>query len=271
MNRLTMILAVVILPAWVLPAPADGLFGLFGKKAKADPAVRVPELVATLKSEQDERKRASAAAELGTYDAAAFSEIVPILVDVLQHDPKPSVRMDAASSLGNMRPVSQLAGDALDKAVTSDDNWRVRLHAKGILMKYRFAGYSPGSKTTPAGQNGPKTTEPPLLEPNAVLKQPNMQSAPAPAQFPTGPNTMVTASPAKFTAPKKEDALEFRPSVPRPLPPGPTFTMAVPQQTIEPAPVALPMVDADGPPLTPPPSTPTQRPTPPAPEIVSPF
>src|ERR1700682_4397176 len=133
MNRLAMILTVVILPAWVLPAPADGIFGFFGKKTtKVSPAQRVPELIVTLKSEQDERKRSSAAIELGTYDTSTFGEIVPVLVDVLQTDPKPGVRMDAASSLGSIRPVSQLAGQALEKANSSDDNWRVRLHTKGI-------------------------------------------------------------------------------------------------------------------------------------------
>src|SRR4051812_3471523 len=105
MNRFAMILAVVILPAWVLPAPADGIFVIFGKKPKTNPAQRVPELIVTLKTEQDERKRSSAAAELGGYDAATYTEIVPVLIDALQNDPKHGVRMDAASSLGSIRPV----------------------------------------------------------------------------------------------------------------------------------------------------------------------
>ncbi len=91
MNRFAVILAVVILPGWVLPAHADGIFGLFSKKTKANPAERVPQLIVTLKTEQDERKRAAAASELGSYDADAFGEIVPVLVDALQHDPKAGV------------------------------------------------------------------------------------------------------------------------------------------------------------------------------------
>src|SRR5205807_14808 len=132
-NRLCMILTVVILPAWVLPAPA----GIFSKKAKVNPAERVPALIMTLKTDKDERKRASAATELGTFDAAMYTEIVPVLVDVILSDPKPAVRLDAATSLGNLRPVSQIAGQALERAVTSDDNWRVRWHAKSILSRYR--------------------------------------------------------------------------------------------------------------------------------------
>jgi hypothetical protein len=246
-NRLSMILTVVILPAWVLPAPA----GIFSKKTKVNPAERVPALILTLKTDKDERKRASAATELGTFDAATYSEIVPVLVDVVLSDPKPSVRMDAASSLGNLRPVSQIAGQALERAVTSDDNWRVRWHAKSILSRYRGAGYasSKGEMLAP----GPKTVEPPLLEPTTGLRtQPSPAGSPPPARFPTGPAPVAKASLTKDpAAPKTDDALEFRPSVPRPLPQGPTFTTAVPQQTLQSAPAPLPMVNSDGPPLTP--------------------
>ncbi len=178
MNRLAMTLAVIILAACVPATRADGMFGLFHKKVKVDPAQRVPELILTLKTEQDERKRGSAVTELGTYDSAAFAEIVPVLVDVLQHDAKASVRMDAASSLGALRPVSQLAGDALEKAATSDDNWRARLHAKSIVMRYRIAGYSPRG-----GQNA-KSNEPPLM---ANTRQGTPQGPPRLTNFPPVP------------------------------------------------------------------------------------
>jgi hypothetical protein len=274
MKRFAMILAVVILPAWVLPAPADGIFGFFGKKTKVNPAQRVPQLIVTLKTEQDERKRSSAAAELGTYDAATYTEIVPVLVDVLQHDPKTGVRMDAASSLGSIRPVSQLAGQALERAVAKDDNWRVRLHAKGILMKYRIAGYSPGKGDVVV----PRTKEPPLLDSNAVFAPDTLpRGTPAPAQFPTGPATVTKASTTKSPAPRKDDTPEFRPAIPRPLPQGPSFTTAVPQQTVRQAPPPLPMVNPEGPQLTPlppvPPRTATPAPptpAPPAPPVFTP-
>jgi hypothetical protein len=54
---------------------------------------------------------------------------------------------------------------------------------------------------------------------------------------------------------KKDDALEFRPSVARPLPQGPSFTTSVPQQIVQPAPAPLPMADVEGPDLTPLPSS----------------
>jgi hypothetical protein len=276
MNRLSMILTVVILPAWILPAPASGVLGLFGKKTKVNPAERVPALIATLKTEKDERKRASAALELGTFDASAYPEIVPVLVDALHSDPRPSVRMEAVNGLGTLRPVSTMAGQALEKTVTSDDNWRVRWHAKGVLAKYRAAGYTPVRMETPSPA-GPKTIEPPLLEPAANLQSsPLPASAPPPVQFPTGPVPLAkapaTSNPqAKAPAPAKDDALEFRPSIARPLPQGPVFTTAVPQQASHTAPPPLPLVGFDGPPLTttPAPATGVQTPisTPPPPLV----
>jgi len=274
-----MILTVVILPAWVLPAPADGIFGLFGKKAKANPAQRVPELISIVKSDQEERKRASAATELGTFDATAFGEIVPVLVDVLQSDPKPGVRSDAASSLENIRPVSQLAGQALEKASSSDANWRVRMHAKGLLLKYRIAGYSPGPKGEVPNPTGPKTIEPPLLDTHAAIRtQPNPKVGPPPALFPTGPTPATTTSLIKGQVPeaKKDNVLEFRPSVPRTLPKDPLFTTSVPQQISPPALQPLPMVEGEGPELTPLPTIPSQKQSPPktpeaGPPLEAPF
>ena len=68
---------------------------------------RVPELILTLKTESDERKRAQAAEELREYDARTFTEIVPVLVDVLHNDKKSNVRLEALNSLSRLRPVSQ--------------------------------------------------------------------------------------------------------------------------------------------------------------------
>ena len=260
MNRFAVILTVVILPAWVLPAPADGIFGLFGKKTKVNPAERVPELIMTLKTEQDERKRSAAASELGTFDAATFAEIVPVLVEALQHDPKSGVRMDAASSLGSLRPVSQLAGQALEKAVSGDDNWRARWHAKGILLKYRMAGYAHDRKSDAPGANGPMTGEPPLLDANGAVQRQTQEPG---VQSPARSVPVVGASMSKtpWAAAKRDDTPEFRPSVGRPLPLGPVFSTAVPPQSA-PTP-AQPLVITDGPPLPPVPTPAPATPPPP--------
>ncbi len=111
----------LILPALVLlPLSAPAGF-LFGKKAtKPDPATRVPELIVIVKTDGDEGKRAAAAEELRQYDPTAQPDIVPVLVDVLMHDAKPSVRSEAAASLGKLRPVNPQAGWALEQAVAHD-------------------------------------------------------------------------------------------------------------------------------------------------------
>src|SRR5207237_7849205 len=98
--------------------------GIFFKKTpKADPVQRVPQLLYTVKTEPDEAKRAAAAAELREYDATMFPDIVPILADVLRTDGAQGVRLEAVQSLGKIRPVSAMAGEALEAAS------RIRPHA----------------------------------------------------------------------------------------------------------------------------------------------
>src|ERR1043165_2000256 len=77
---------------------------LFSKKAKVNPVQRVPELILTVKVDADEKKRAHAAEELREYDTVVFTEIVPVLADVLKHDKKQSVRVEALTSLTKIRP-----------------------------------------------------------------------------------------------------------------------------------------------------------------------
>src|SRR5437899_6974151 len=91
--------------------------GIFSKKApKADPVQRVPELLYTVKMEPQEAKRIAAASELRQYDSKMFPDIVPILVDVVHNDKLPAVRQEAISSLGKIRPVSAMAGEAIEEA-----------------------------------------------------------------------------------------------------------------------------------------------------------
>src|SRR5438445_4955349 len=97
--------------------------GIFSKHAKADPAERVPTLIATLRAEQDERKRTAAAEELRQYDPAMFPEIIPTLADTAQRDPKSGVRLEAIQSLAKLRPISQRAGSTLEQA-THDESVR---------------------------------------------------------------------------------------------------------------------------------------------------
>jgi len=158
MKRLAGGLLLVIVLAWAAPAPAQWIFA---KKQKMNPSQRVPELVLIVKTDPDERKRAHAAEELRDYDSATFTEIVPVLVGVLQQDKKMNVRLEALTSLTKIRPVSARAGQAIEKAAAEDESWRVRWQAKTSLPKYHLAGYS-SRKSDPAPVKKTSTQEPPV-------------------------------------------------------------------------------------------------------------
>ena len=191
MKRLLVLSALFLLPAWSAPAHAQ----LFFKKARPAPSQRVPELILLLKTEGDERKRSQAAEELREYDTTTYTEIVPVLVDAATTDPRPAVRGEALASLAKIRPVSQAAGQALEKAAAGDENWRVRLQAKSALMKYHLAGYAAGKTETAAAAPGAKTPgrvttqEPPLADPLPKSVEPPLAT---PVSTPSGPPPIIT-------------------------------------------------------------------------------
>lgn len=137
------LIALVLGTALVTTGPVAA--GLFGKKDKANPKERVPALILKLKTDPDENEREAAAKELRDYDNQAFPEIVPVLMEALQKDPKASVRSEAACSLGKIRPISQEVGLALEQAA-SDASMRVRLQVRSSLWAYHFAGYKSSLK-----------------------------------------------------------------------------------------------------------------------------
>src|SRR5438552_16244210 len=102
--------SVVVLAA-LAAAPVSVQAGILFKKAtKPNPAERVPELIGILKTEKDEHKRVSAAAELRQYDPVAYPDIIPVLADVILTDASSSVRAESAASLRHFRPITQPAG-----------------------------------------------------------------------------------------------------------------------------------------------------------------
>jgi HEAT repeats len=129
------LLALTLALMWIASARA----GIFGRQ-RPNPAQRVPQLITIVKTDPSDSAREKAAAELREYDAAAFPEILAVLIDVLQHDPKAGVRVEAAQSLAKLRPVSQEAGLALEEA-TRDSSLRVRWQARSSLLGYRLSGY----------------------------------------------------------------------------------------------------------------------------------
>jgi hypothetical protein len=194
------LLVCALLLAAALPAPA----GLFGRKKKADPVQRVPELIQILKTDRDDRKRQDAAEELRQYDPGQFAQVVPALIEALQTDPKPAVRSEAAHTLGKLRPVSAPVGQALERSAAQDHALRVRLQARTALMFYHMAGYSSARKGEPP--QGPALKPPPPNEPplaKGTTAEPPLaspQTAPPPAPLPPAA-PIPTAAPSLYPPP----------------------------------------------------------------------
>ena len=224
----------VVLPALAGPGHA-GIF--FGKKnKKVTPAERVPELLAQVKSDGDESKRAAAAQELRQYDPGQFPMIVPVLIDVLLTDSKPVVRAEAAQSLGKIRPISQQAGMALEQALANDSSMRVRLQARSSLLQYHWSGYRSVRKDDLV----PQTKEPPLADDKSppivnttTLPPARDRYVPQPAEGlratsgyrPAPPTSFPTAVPPR--ASRNEPPLAPPPASPTPASPsdgGPELT-----------------------------------------------
>jgi hypothetical protein len=216
MNR--RVLMVLIL-ATGLAAPASAGI-LFGKKPnKPSPAERVPELLATAKSDGDENKRIDAVQELQQYDPTAFPDMAPILIDVLNNDPKPGVRAEAAQTLSRLRPVSQDVGAALEQSVAKDPSMRVRLQARSALLQYRWSGFKEVKKDPPPVAT--PTKDAPIVGPVARPKTPPPVQTKEPPLAPI----QQTREP---------------PPAPRPAPPAPMPVLEPPPATIGPAPQPLP-------------------------------
>jgi hypothetical protein len=159
MKRLQAVLLLVIVLATAGEVPGQWIFG---KKQKVNPLQRVPELILTVKTDADERKRLHAAEELRDYDTTTFTEIVPVLADVLKNDKKHGVRAEALTSLTKIRPASALAAQAIEKAAADDDTLRVRLQAKAALPKYHLIMSL--AKKSEASPEKKTSGEPPLIE-----------------------------------------------------------------------------------------------------------
>jgi hypothetical protein len=199
MRRLLILALLLATPSWAVPARAQGFFS---KRVRPNPIQRVPELIVTIKSDPDERKRTQAAEELHNFDARTYAEIVPVLVDVAQSDQKAAVRQEALNSLARLRPISQPAGQALERAAAHDESWRIRFQAKSALVKYHLAGYSSSSKGDPAAPvRNVTTAEPPLADPPGTTAEPPLlpRAAPAPRTPPITSAPVVGQAPAPIT------------------------------------------------------------------------
>jgi hypothetical protein len=227
--RLLLITFVVAL----IPMPVRaGL--IFNRHPRGNPGQRVPALIATARSDQDDRKREAAVAELRDYDPSAFPEIVPTLIEVSQSDARSSVRLEALHSLAKLRPMSQIAGQAIQRASENDSSVRVRFQARTLLWQYHLGGYHGAS--APQAPGSSKGDEPPLADPQSEPPlAPPAASLPSTHQSLKSPYTME---------PNAGGASAM------PLPRGPSNPALVPVNT--PRLVSPPTTTNDGPDLTPP-------------------
>ncbi len=265
MKRLTLPLILLIVPALATPAPAQ----LFSQKSRPDPNLRVPELLYIVKMDKDERKRSTAAQDLRDFDIKSFPEIVPILVDVLQNDKHWSVRLEAAQSLGKIRPISQVAGQALERASSQDASLRVRMQAWTSLRLYHLAGYRGQAPAAPAAREdkrGPgRTDEPPLADPVDVKLMPPEQGVAVEAAKGTKPGASAPAKGTPTSNPRKGTGSPHGSA----LPPGSTapqssgparisWSTTMPPQPVRvtPPPMPLEIITLPGAPATSPPQAP---------------
>jgi hypothetical protein len=203
----------LILLLVVSPAQA----GPFTKKApaRAGANTRVPELLFHVKMDADEKKRAAAADELRDYDAKQFPEIVPILCDVLLNDQSQAVRLEAAQSLGKIRPVSPFAGQVLEQASTKDPVFRVRMQARTSLRLYQLAGYRAGTAPRDAAEFQIHVFNDHNGREKSIRREPALEPR-TPQPFPLRPASKQTSPPAETNY------------LPRPLPAGATLQRVTP-------------------------------------------
>jgi hypothetical protein len=226
-------LAVAVMAVTANDSPAQW-FGT--KKPKTPPQQRVPELIAALKTEKDYHKRSEAAEELRQYDPKDFPEIIPALIEALQSDSTTGVRIDAAKSLGRLRPISVPAGQALEKAAADDANFGVRLQAKTSLVYYQLSGYHAPKKNEPQGPVvGSRTDEPPLAgggetwwqngastSKTGPLATPNIYRP-----MPSGPTQNLQVPVVKMPSTQTQQVQQQGPAIPAP---SPTIQQTVPSQ-----------------------------------------
>lgn len=221
-----MALVAVVFLAVAAPAPAS--FPFSKKTKQPDPLKRLPELVAQVKSDPDERKRATAAEELRNFDAQQFPDLVPILIDVLKTDAKTSVRLEAAHSLSKLRPTTQEARQALEKAASGDASLRVRLQARTSLVFYHVSNAPPKKseqqgpvltnrpndapvvvKSAPGRPNSPPGR---TLAPDRSTKEPPLANPRPQATPPSSPPQLVPTNPPQLQTPPPTEGPELFPT-----------------------------------------------------------
>ncbi len=213
-----------------LLAPSAAQAQLFWKRTPATPSLppaqQVTNLIKQLKEDGDENKRLAAIEELRGMDATAHPEMIGPLMEALFNDKKPSVRAEAAYTLGRVRPVQSGIGQALEYARDNDASMRVRLQARGTLLGYYIGGYRSGQEESPSPltPGASSKNEPPLATgPN--VSSPGSGSA---LPFSSPPVTGIATTPSSRLTPIQTGPVTAEPKVFPNLQTAPPPTMAEP-------------------------------------------
>lgn len=170
MARLGLALLILIAVAPLMEARADlPRLGIFRKK-KDDPpptkdaSAKAREVLDVLKSDPDETRRVAAVQELAAFDPRTNLDMLPTLLQAMRQDPSESVRAAAAKLVGELKPVVQNAGVALEQSLGQDPSEAVRKAAQQALWQYHLNGY----RSAGANAQQAQTAEPPLAAPRAA-------------------------------------------------------------------------------------------------------
>ncbi|MGF1583605.1 MAG: HEAT repeat domain-containing protein [Gemmataceae bacterium] len=189
--------------------------GIFGRRQTPEQSAnRVAQLIVQAQTETNYYKRATAISQLREYSAAKYPEIIPVLVQALQTDQAITVRIEAARSLGRIRPLTSMAKSALSHASTGDSAFRVRWQARTSLMYYNVVGLNPNNHAKSGGN-----------DPKVVISPPS-----------GSPRTSPLGAPGELLVPSHPTSVEY----PRPLPKGPAAPLK-PKQSEPPLAVPVPV------------------------------
>lgn len=148
-TRLAILITLTTLPPLV---PAAGFLPP-SRKVKTSDDTKISAWISILLEDPDETKRVNAAIELRNTDPKNHPDAIEALMEALKSDKRPSVRAEAANSLGRIRGGQDLAGPVLEEALSSDGSMRVRLQARSALMGLYLSGYrSTNGKAIPKAE-----------------------------------------------------------------------------------------------------------------------
>lgn len=224
MKWIQLLLPLVVLSGSAFPAQAQ----LFARKVRLN-GMQVPELIVVVRTDTDERKRLAAIEQLRESDVKAFPDIVPNLIEVMLHDPRYTVRMEAMHSLVKIRPMTQQVGQALQQTAAHDENWRVRMQTRTqIFVNGYHGGSGNGQYVAPTV---PTTNEPPLAAGTVVGQPVDVPAVPS-WNTPGNLGRPLPSRPPVYNTSMPQSPLE----VPKGVPPQPVPLPQTPSPSYAPAP-----------------------------------